>query len=479
MLFRPGFHRCGLICTIGELFILGTTILFSAVDEVAARYPEYIAGIREFLSQYGMTVGVDGAPVLLAERLVQEPLFGEDLLSMLRVVCAENQEVSCLQLLGLLLVAAQGQQMAAASSGNPAAESTARKLFNFLVDHRRSMRIDDEPLEPEALRAETLERRGLPETAVAYEEPPAREMLPLQAPPIATDREKPNAVLARALALSADGEMFSRPEPREEVEEARATLPWVAGFCGVVLGILLGLLLQRRPQGHIAIEATRMQEPVGPSDTAQEPNGPPRLPRTPRSLPAKKLRPDVYSDAASAPISGGRPPYTASGVSRPLQSHPVAPSRALPEPATGAGAAPYAPGSVGKAPNQLPRPASVREVRLTAPADTDYALSAHSLRSARVSVGSAGIMAANLLSSPAPLYPAQASAAQVQGEVIVEAIVGRDGEVVETRVVSGPPLLRAAAESAVQRWRYRPYEVDGSPAEIATTARLEFKLDAE
>lgn len=94
-------------------------------------------------------------------------------------------------------------------------------------------------------------------------------------------------------------------------------------------------------------------------------------------------------------------------------------------------------------------------------------------------LGSSGIMAANLVSSPAPAYPAQASSAQVQGEVVIEAVVGRDGTVISTRVVSGPPMLRDAALSAVQRWRYRPYEVDGKPTEIATTARVDFRLAAE
>ncbi len=87
------------------------------------------------------------------------------------------------------------------------------------------------------------------------------------------------------------------------------------------------------------------------------------------------------------------------------------------------------------------------------------------------------MMAANLMSSPTPAYPPAATAAGVQGEVIVEAVVGRDGGVVETRVVSGPPSLRAAALDAVQRWHYRPYEVDGKPVEVATTAVLEFRLD--
>ena len=102
---------------------------------------------------------------------------------------------------------------------------------------------------------------------------------------------------------------------------------------------------------------------------------------------------------------------------------------------------------------------------------------ASTLQLPHVVTGSAGIMAANLVSSPAPAYPAAASAAGVQGDVVVEAVVGRGGEVVGTRVVSGPLLLRTAALEAVQHWHYRPFEVDGKPVEIATTAHVEFRLD--
>ncbi len=86
-------------------------------------------------------------------------------------------------------------------------------------------------------------------------------------------------------------------------------------------------------------------------------------------------------------------------------------------------------------------------------------------------------MAANLISSPAPEYPAIATAQKVQGEVVIAAVVDRDGHVSEARVISGPELLRDAALRAVQNWRYRPYEVDGTPTEIATTARLQFRLN--
>ncbi len=96
-----------------------------------------------------------------------------------------------------------------------------------------------------------------------------------------------------------------------------------------------------------------------------------------------------------------------------------------------------------------------------------------------VQSGSAGIMAANLIWSPTPAYPAAASEAKVEGEVTVNALVGKEGNVLSARVVSGPPLLREAALKAVEKWQYRPYFVSGKPAVIATTAIIDFELAHE
>jgi TonB family protein len=87
-----------------------------------------------------------------------------------------------------------------------------------------------------------------------------------------------------------------------------------------------------------------------------------------------------------------------------------------------------------------------------------------------------GNMASSLMYSPDPEYPAEAIAAGVQGEVTVRAVVGPRGNVVDASVVSGPPLLREAALDAVGRWRYRPYEQDGKPVTIATTAIFDFQI---
>ena len=93
-----------------------------------------------------------------------------------------------------------------------------------------------------------------------------------------------------------------------------------------------------------------------------------------------------------------------------------------------------------------------------------------------VHTGSTGNMASNLMYSPDPEYPAEAIAGRVTGEVTVRVIVGPSGNVIDARVVSGPPLLREAALDAVGRWRYRPYEQEGKPVAMATTAIFDFQL---
>lgn len=98
------------------------------------------------------------------------------------------------------------------------------------------------------------------------------------------------------------------------------------------------------------------------------------------------------------------------------------------------------------------------------------------LRQAVVRPTSLGIMAGNVTYSPVPVYPAAATAARVQGEVKLEAEVGRDGTVESTRIISGPPLLADAAADAVQRWRYRPYLYEGRPIAMNAQIVMDFQL---
>jgi TonB family protein len=88
---------------------------------------------------------------------------------------------------------------------------------------------------------------------------------------------------------------------------------------------------------------------------------------------------------------------------------------------------------------------------------------------------SAGVMAANVVSAPQPSYPKLASLTHMQGEVVMQAIISKDGTIENVHVIKGHRLLRGAATNAVRTWRYRPYLVNGQPVEVATTVSVDFK----
>lgn len=75
-----------------------------------------------------------------------------------------------------------------------------------------------------------------------------------------------------------------------------------------------------------------------------------------------------------------------------------------------------------------------------------------------------------------PVYPAEAREKHVQGTVLFQAVIGRDGKIKELNVTSGPVELVPAAYKAVKEWRYQPYELKGSPVEVETLIMVNFTL---
>jgi hypothetical protein len=76
---------------------------------------------------------------------------------------------------------------------------------------------------------------------------------------------------------------------------------------------------------------------------------------------------------------------------------------------------------------------------------------------------------ASLISKVAPLWPPSATGLLSEGTVMMQAIIGTDGRVRSLSLVSGPPMLSLAVTQAVAQWVYRPYLLNGRPAEVATT----------
>jgi TonB family protein len=86
------------------------------------------------------------------------------------------------------------------------------------------------------------------------------------------------------------------------------------------------------------------------------------------------------------------------------------------------------------------------------------------------------VTAASIVDRTTPEYPPQARAGHLQGEVLLHAIIDKDGKITELQVLSGDDLLAKSALQAVRQWRYKPMLLDGEPAEVDTTITVTFSL---
>jgi TonB family protein len=74
-----------------------------------------------------------------------------------------------------------------------------------------------------------------------------------------------------------------------------------------------------------------------------------------------------------------------------------------------------------------------------------------------------------------PDFPAAARAQKLQGVILLDVVVGRDGSVVDVHALNGPEVLAQAAKDALRWWRFEPYLVDGKAVVVETTVAMEFK----
>jgi protein TonB len=89
---------------------------------------------------------------------------------------------------------------------------------------------------------------------------------------------------------------------------------------------------------------------------------------------------------------------------------------------------------------------------------------------------SSGVSEGLLINKVAPTYPQLAKQARIQGTVILEAIIGKDGSIQNLHLIQGHPMLAPAAMDAVKRWHYKPYFLNGEPVEVDTVITVNFSL---
>jgi TonB family protein len=88
-----------------------------------------------------------------------------------------------------------------------------------------------------------------------------------------------------------------------------------------------------------------------------------------------------------------------------------------------------------------------------------------------------GIAPPTKIRNVSPVYPPDALAARAAGVVIIEAVVGEDGKVRDTRVLRSVPMLDAAATEAVKQWEFTPTLLNGQAVPVVMTVTVNFTTD--
>jgi TonB family protein len=89
---------------------------------------------------------------------------------------------------------------------------------------------------------------------------------------------------------------------------------------------------------------------------------------------------------------------------------------------------------------------------------------------------SSGVAQKLLLTKVQPQYPQDAKDQHIQGVVVLQVIIDKEGNVAHIELISGPPELAPAALEAVKQWKYRPYLLNGTPLEVHTEVQVNFTL---
>jgi protein TonB len=89
---------------------------------------------------------------------------------------------------------------------------------------------------------------------------------------------------------------------------------------------------------------------------------------------------------------------------------------------------------------------------------------------------SSGVSTGMLVRKVPPTYPPLARQARIQGTVILQATISKEGAIENLQLISGHPMLAPAAIEAVKQWKYKPYLLNGEPVEVERQVQVNFTL---
>jgi protein TonB len=66
--------------------------------------------------------------------------------------------------------------------------------------------------------------------------------------------------------------------------------------------------------------------------------------------------------------------------------------------------------------------------------------------------------------------------AHIQGNVILQVLIDKQGHVANMKPIMGHPILVQAALDAVKQWEYKPFQLNGEPAQVETAVVVKFRM---
>jgi TonB family protein len=81
-----------------------------------------------------------------------------------------------------------------------------------------------------------------------------------------------------------------------------------------------------------------------------------------------------------------------------------------------------------------------------------------------------------MIVGPQPIYPEMAKEAQLEGQVIVNALIGKDGKVRSVQIVKSIPMLDEAAKQAVMKTLWKPAFNNNRPVAVWVAVPIRFTL---
>lgn len=122
-------------------------------------------------------------------------------------------------------------------------------------------------------------------------------------------------------------------------------------------------------------------------------------------------------------------------------------------------------------PGSPPKPVTDASMAGNAPA-TAASVTTNATERVQMSAG-----AAEVVSKPVqPGYPLLARQMKVQGSVLLQALIGRDGTIQDLHVLSGPTILANAAQEAVRQWRFKPHYLGNEAVETQAKITVNFTI---